>query len=363
MSDIVTCQHFFDGEVLHGARKIELVDGVVISIEPFDGVAQHHLISPGFVDIQMNGFEQWDVARGSKDDLDALGLRLRELGTTSWLGTITTAPLDSLSRSIALLDDAITSNMAPGCVGVHIEGPFLGDAPGAHNPAWIISLDEEWLSQLPASVRLVTLAAEQQKAATSISLLKKKNIAVSIGHSRPSNEQWKQSREAGAHIVTHLFNGMSGVHHRDDGLALFALNDNEVFAGLIGDLVHVSAQAVALAFSVKGDGHICLVSDTVAWSSQWAQKRNIEIRDGSPRLPDDTLAGSSTSLATCVQRVVHEVGVPLELALRAATSAPADAIGLSGVGRIAVGQAADLVALNEALLVVGTWTRLVSLRG
>jgi N-acetylglucosamine-6-phosphate deacetylase len=75
------------------------------------------------------------------------------------------------------------------------------------------------------------------------------------------------------------------------------------------------------------------------------------------------LAGSSTSLATCVQRVVHEVGVPLELALRAATSAPADAIGLSGIGRISVGQAADLVALNEALLVVGTWTRLVSLRG
>jgi N-acetylglucosamine-6-phosphate deacetylase len=363
MSDIVTCQHFFDGEVMHGARQLTYVDGVVVSIEPFDGLAEHYLIAPGFVDIQMNGFERWDVARGSQDDLNALGARLRELGTTTWLGTITTAPLDSLSRSIATIDSAITSNLAPGCAGIHIEGPFLGGAPGAHNPAWIIPLNEAWISQLPASVRLLTLAAEQKEVASAISLLRKMNISVSMGHSKPSHEQWRQCRDAGAHIVTHLFNGMSGVHHRDDGLALFALNDRDVFAGLIGDLTHVSPHAVALAFNVKGDGRLCLVSDTVGWSSQWAMKRDIHIRDGSPRLPDGTLAGSSTPLANCVQRVVQHAGVPLDLALRAATSAPADAVGLSDVGRIAIGQPADFVALDDSLHVLGTWTRLVSLRG
>lgn len=363
MSEIVTCQHFFDGEVMHGACRLTYVDGVVLSIEQFEGFAEHYLIAPGFVDIQMNGFEQWDVARGSQDDLVALGSRLRELGTTTWLGTITTAPLDSLSRSIATIDSAITSNFAPGCAGIHIEGPFLGGAPGAHNPAWIIPLDETWISQLPSSVRLLTLAAEQKEVASAISLLRRMNISVSMGHSKPSHEQWQQCRDAGAHIVTHLFNGMSGVHHRDDGLALFALNDRDVFAGLIGDLIHVSPHAVALAFTVKGDGRLCLVSDTVGWSSQWALKRDIQIRDGSPRLPDGTLAGSSTPLANCVQRVVQHAGVPLELALRAATSAPADAVGLSDVGRIAIGQPADFVALDDSLHVLGTWTRLVSLRG
>jgi N-acetylglucosamine-6-phosphate deacetylase len=363
MSDIITCQHFFDGEVLHGARQITFVDGVVDSIRPFEGDADHHLVTPGFVDIQMNGFEQWDVARGSQDDLDALGVRLRELGTTTWLGTITTAPLESLSRSIATIDRAIETNLAPGCAGIHIEGPFLGGAPGAHNPAWIIPLDEAWISQLPSSIRLVTLAAEQKNVASAISLLRTKNVSVSIGHSKPNYGQWKLCREAGAQIVTHLFNGMSGVHHREDGLALFALNDEEVFAGLIGDLIHVSPHAVALAFTVKGDGRICLVSDSVGWTSQWASKRRVQLRDGSPRLPDGTLAGSSTPLAACVQRVVHEAGVPLELALRSATSAPADAVGLSGVGRIAIGQPADFVALDDSLHVVGTWTRLVSLRG
>lgn len=363
MTVVVTCDHFFDGDTLQGPHRLTYVDGVVTSIEPFHGVADHHLLSPGFVDIQMNGFEQWDVARGTQSDLHDLGIRLQQLGTTTWLGTITTAPLESLSKSLVTIDSAATSSEIPGFAGVHVEGPFLGQAPGAHNPAWIIPFDKEWIQGLSCSVRLVTLAAEQENVGEAVALLRHQNIAVSIGHSRPTLSQWSECREMGAQLVTHLFNGMSGVHHRDDGLALMALNDSEVFAGLIGDLVHVSPQAVFLAFTVKGDGRICLVSDTVAWTSQWAQKRNISIRDGSPRLPDGTLAGSSTPLAECVRRIVTVAGVSLERALRAATSSPADAVGLPGVGRLQVGQPADFIALDDSLCVTRTWSRLVSLRG
>jgi N-acetylglucosamine-6-phosphate deacetylase len=363
MSVVVTCEHFFDGVTMHGARRVTYENGAIVAIEPFDGIPDHHVISPGFVDIQMNGFEQWDVARSSALELRDLGNRLQELGTTTWLGTITTAPLDSLSRTITTIDTGVARDEIPGCVGIHVEGPFLGAAPGAHNPSWIIPVDKGWIQQLPANVRLVTLAAEQEDVVAGISLLREKGIAVSIGHSRPNVDQWKQAREAGATLVTHLFNGMSGIHHREEGLALMALNDRDVFTGLIGDLVHVSPEAVLLAFTVKGDGRVCLVSDTVGWSSSWAQKREIEIRDGSPRLPNGTLAGSSTSLAECVRRVVTLAGVPLEQALRAATSAPADAIGLSSVGRLSIGQPADFVALDNLLYVTRTWSRLVSLRG
>jgi N-acetylglucosamine-6-phosphate deacetylase len=363
MSAVVTCDYFFDGDTLHGPRQLTYVDGVVTSIESFHGVADHHLLSPGFVDIQMNGFEQWDVARGSQSELHDLGNRLRHLGTTTWLGTITTAPLESLSRSIATIENAAKSTGIPGFAGIHVEGPFLGQAPGAHNPSWIIPFDEEWIQELSPSVRLVTLAAEQENVGKAVALLRNQHIAVSIGHSRPTRSQWSECRQAGAHLVTHLFNGMSGVHHRDDGLALMALNDSEVFAGLIGDLVHVSPEAIFLAFTVKGNGRLCLVSDTVGWMSQWAQKRDISIRDGSPRLPDGTLAGSSTPLAECVRRIVKDAGVSLEQALRAATSSPADAVGLVGVGRLEVGEPADFVALDDSLYVTRTWSRLVSLRG
>jgi N-acetylglucosamine-6-phosphate deacetylase len=196
-----------------------------------------------------------------------------------------------------------------------------------------------------------------------IKLLRANGITVSIGHSRPTDAQWSAVQKAGATIVTHLFNGMSGVHHRDEGLALDALIDDGVYAGLIADMVHVSPKAVALAFKAKGGDRLCLVSDSVAWSSQWATKRSIAIKDGAPRLPDGTLAGSSTPLAECVRLAVTEAGVPVEEALHAATSSPSHAVGLADVGYIREGEPADLVAFDDSLHVVGAWRRLVSLRG
>ena len=363
MSDVITCNQYFDGDNLHGPRRITYSDGVVTSIVSFDGTADYEVVSPGFVDIQMNGFEQWDVARGTTQDLFDLGVRLKELGTTSWLGTITTASLENLAKSITSVSDAMGAKQIPGCVGIHVEGPFLGQAPGAHNPSLIIPVDGDWIRHLPSTVRLMTIAAEQDEISDGISLLRSKNICVSIGHSRPTLVQWQKCRDAGARMVTHLFNGMSGIHHREDGLALLALIDSEVYVGLIGDLVHVSPLAVSLAFTVKGQNRLCLVSDSVAWSSEWAKKRGIQISDGSPRLPDGTLAGSSIPIAECVRRVVAVAGIPLEQALRAATSAPSDAVGLVDMGRIVEGQPADLVALDSSLYVSRTWSRLVSLRG
>ncbi len=363
MSESITCHNFFDGSNLLGPHRIFYVDRVVEAVEPFDGQADYFLVSPGLVDIQMNGFEEVDVARASADELLLLGQRLESLGTTSWLATITTAPLNSLSESIRRIDESIAGGSAVGCAGLHIEGPFLGNAPGAHRPDWIIPFDSEWVSQLPPSVRLMTIAAEQPNVALAVNALRTKNISVSIGHSRPNEVQWRDARNAGASLVTHLFNGMSGVHHRDTGVALQALVDDAIYAGVIGDMIHISPEATSLAFKAKGSARICLVSDSVGWLTQWATKRGVQLKDGAPRLPDGTLAGSSTPLAECLRRVVQEAHVPLEDALRSATSTPADAIGLSSIGHVTSGEPADLVAFDESLHVVSTWRRLVSLRG
>ena len=363
MSDVLTCQKFFDGLTLHGPTKITFENGVVVRTESFEGQADHHLIAPGLVDIQMNGFGSIDVSRATSAEMATLGNELAMLGTTSWLGTITTAPLDVLLRSIHSLHQMFSTQVVPGFTGIHVEGPFLGDAPGAHRPDWIIPFDEEWCSQLPKSIRLMTVAAEQSDASSSIRQLVQMGITVSVGHSRPTDIQWKQAREAGATVVTHLFNGMSGVHHREAGLALSALIDDGVYTGLIADMVHVSPQAVSLAFKAKGGDRVCLVSDSVAWQSEWALKRKIAVKDGAPRLPDGTLAGSSTPLAECVRLAVNEAGVPLRDALCAATSSPASAVGLTDAGHIREGAPADLIAFDQSLHVVRTWRRLVSIRG
>ena len=356
----LTCNQFFDGDVLHGPTCITIDDGVVISIQPHSGDAEFRLISPGYVDLQMNGFDQWDISVSAATELRELDECLCRHGTTSWLGTIVTAPLDRLDESIERLHQCFTARTVPGFIGVHVEGPFLGQSPGAHNPKWIVPIELEWLSKLPSSVCLVTLAAEQGDAARAIQMLNESHIVSSLGHSQPTRAEFLSCVEAGASMVTHLFNGMSGVHHRNDGLALMALITDSVKAGLIADMVHCSPEVINLAFRAKGDHGIVLVSDSVAWKSEWAQKRGVAIVDGSPRLPDGTLAGSSTPLSQCVANAVRSAGVPLSHALRAATSTPADLMKIDSIGRVTVGRSADVIALDDELSVVRTWRRLPS---
>jgi N-acetylglucosamine-6-phosphate deacetylase len=217
----------------------------------------------------------------------------------------------------------------------------------------------DWISQLVPSVRLVTVAPEQNGVIPAIRAMAARNITVSLGHSRPTKTQYENAVEAGASMVTHLFNGMSGVHHREPGLAMWALNDERLSCGLIADGVHVLADALALAFRAAGS-QICLVSDSVSWQTSSGPRPGIEIRNGAPRMADDTLAGSCTPLAECVRRVVQECRVSLSSALASATSVPADLVGLADVGRIKVGQKADLVALDSELSVLKAWRRLPS---
>ena len=360
MSLEITCNQFFDGDTLTGPHRVVLgADGSVECITPFSGSPDVPILSPGFVDIQMNGFRDVNVAGASASELQLLDDYLLSCGTTSWLGTVVTAPLTSLTEYVALLHKIFTSHRIAGFAGIHIEGPFLGLAPGAHRTKHIIACDLDWISGLPNSVRLMTVAPEQVNVIAAIELLVRKGITVSLGHSRPSRQQFDEAVSAGARMVTHLYNGMSGVHHRDPGLALWALTHPSIMMGLIADLVHVQPEAVSLAFAAA-HSRMCLVSDSVAWKRPTGTMADIEIRDGAPRLPDGTLAGSSTPLAVCVQNAVQHCGVSLYSALKSATSIPADLVNLASVGRIQVGEKADFVALGSDLSVLKAWRRLPS---
>lgn len=360
MSREITCSQFFDGDMLHGPRRMVVSEkGLVESIDEHVGVTEYSVVCPGFVDIQMNGFQDVHVANASTEDLVRLDQWLLDRGTTSWLGTIVTAPLERMSASLVSLHNSFQSGHVQGFAGVHVEGPFLGGAPGAHLVKHIIACDLDWISQLVPSVRLVTVAPEQIDVVPAIKSLRERNITVSLGHSRPTKIQFENAVDAGATMVTHLFNGMSGIHHRDSGLAMWALIDERVSCGLIADGVHVQTDALALAFRSAGN-RICLVSDSVSWETSSGPRPGIDIRNGAPRLTDDTLAGSCTPLSECVQRVVRECGVSLELALATATSIPADLVGLTEMGRIRLGEKADVLALDSDLSVLKAWRRLPS---
>lgn len=362
MRQEITARQFFDGETLFGPTRITLVNDVVHDITSHSGQFDFDLVSPGLVDVQMNGFENLDIAQANSADLVAIDERLCELGTTSWLGTVVTHRLHTLSAILKRLDDVYRSDTVNGFCGIHLEGPFLGDSLGAHRQEWVVPIDIEWLTTLPSSIRLMTIGAEQANFATATRLLEGRGIAVSIGHSRPTRAQFDAALNSGASMVTHLFNAMSGIHHREDGLALMALLSDNIFLGLIADLVHVSPDAISHTFQSASDGRVCLVSDSVAWLAPGLIAKGVAVTEGAPRLPDGTLAGSSTPLAVCVANVVQKCSVPLHKALRAATSTPANVIGRRDLGRIVRGQPADLVAFDSNLRVVSTMRRLPSSR-
>ena len=360
--EVLTTENFFDGEIFHGCSAIHLDDGRIEKIEPYVGAAQFHIVSPGLCDLQMNGFGAIDLSHCSIDDIIALDQELFELGTTSWLATVITAPLDRLFERVQFLHDVCRSAVAPGLVGIHIEGPFLGNAPGAHRPDWIVPIDMEWLQQLPDSVKLITIAPEQPQAVEATQMLTSGSVAVSMGHSRPTQYDMDNMIRAGATMVTHLFNGMSGVHHREPSMALRALVHPHITVGLIADMAHVSPDAVTLAYVAKGARGVCLVSDTVAWNSERAQRRGIKIINGSPQLADGTLAGSCTPLSACVRNVVHHAGVTVTDALVSATSTPSRILGTPDKSHVREGTPINLVALDDSLCVVGAWRALVSHR-
>jgi N-acetylglucosamine-6-phosphate deacetylase len=305
------------------------------------------VVTPGFVDLQLNGVDDVDCATARDDDWDRLGTRLLAAGTTAYLATVCSMPLD---RYAATLDRIAAARAEcpphrPRIEGVHLEGPFLGGAPGAHPPDVLRTLDVEWLAGLldrhPGLVRLVTLAPEADPGADGIRMLVERGVVVSLGHSTCTYDDAVAAAEAGARLVTHLFNGMAALHHRAPGLAGAALDPRvPLTPTLIGDLVHVSAPVVATVFAACAP---VLVSDAVATVAPTGP--SVAARDGAAVLADGTLAGATALLDRAVANVTA-LGVVADDVLAAASARPAGLLGLdAGPGLVARDPAGTVVAV------------------
>lgn len=333
-------------------------DGLIASVAPTTGSVPDRLLAPGFVDLQVNGIDEVDVARARGTDWDRLAALLAAQGTTSWCPTLVTAPPTAYPERLARIAEAqaaAAERAHPSIIGAHLEGPSLGTMPGAHRPEFIAPLDLDAVRALPPVVRLLTLGASQPAAPEAIRLLRARGITVSIGHDAPDEAAFGAAVDAGATMVTHLYNAMSGLHHRTPGLAAFALTDHRVATGLIADLVHVHPRLLRLAFAAQPAGSVVLVTDATAWRAGTAGEVRLELRDGAPRLADGTLAGSCLTMDLAVRNLVGRCGVPLADALLAASTNPARVLGLTDRGELRPGARADVVALDDDLTVGAVW--------
>jgi N-acetylglucosamine-6-phosphate deacetylase len=296
------------------------------------------LLAPGFVDLQVNGTGNVDFASSSVDEIVAAVDAMAARGTTSALLTLCSAPLDAYDAMLQRMTEVRAAR--PGVVlGVHLEGPFLGGAPGAHPRAVLCHTDLPWVEHLCDTygdlIRLVTLAPEADPDLQATRLLVERGVVVALGHSTIDYDGALAAAAAGASLVTHLFNGMAPMHHRAPGLAGAALDDKALVPSLIADFVHVHPAMVKLALDARPDA--VLVTDAV--------------RTDQTHLADGTLAGSTLTMDVAVRNVVS-LGIAPALAVRHATANPARVLPMKDRGRIAPGARADLVGLDPDTLEV-----------
>ena len=312
---------------------------------------------PGLVDLQVNGIAGIDLLGADAAGYASAGRALGAVGVTAYLPTFVTAPG-------AALVDALrsTPREADGAriLGVHLEGPFLSPARlGAHDPDARLDPDPRLAERLLATgrVRLVTLAPELPGALELIDLLQERGVTVSLGHSDATAREAHAAFDRGVQTVTHAFNAMRPLRHRDPGLVGAALARPDVIVQAIVDGVHLDDDVVRLLWRVK-EGRLALVSDSVAAAGLGDGTYTLGglplvVSDGVARREDGRLAGSTSDLGSAVRKLVS-LGVPLPAALEAACAVPAAVLREPGLGRLAVGLPADVVVLDDALQVVRT---------
>ena len=352
---------FADGRFVRGGFSVEngrfahVLEDVPGPAEDLDGA----LVIPGLVDIHVHGCAGADFSDGDYAGLVRIARHLARRGVTSFAPASMTLPYDALDKAFHAAARLRREGLADGArlMGIQMEGPFLSrEKRGSQNPAYLRLPDwDRFLRLYDAAeglLRIVDVAPELP-GAVEFTRRASEKCRVSVAHTAAGYDQAAAVFDAGATHLTHLFNAMSGIHHRHPGPIGAASERENVTAELICDGIHVHPSAVRMAFRLF-PGRICLISDALrccgmADGSYSLGGQEILLSGGVARLTGGTIAGSAADLYQCMRRAVS-FGIPREQAVWAATALPARVIGReSETGAIADGRAADFVICGGEL--------------
>jgi N-acetylglucosamine-6-phosphate deacetylase len=353
-------------DAVHSPGWVEIRSGRIVACgagEPPrtpDFSFPHSTLAPGYVDAHNHGgggysFNDPDSGVAAA----AIAETHRAHGTTTLMASLVTAPLDEFERTVAALATLVEQGLL---VGIHLEGPWLSPAHrGAHTASLLRTPDAESVDRIMSAgrgaVRMVTIAPELEGGLAAIRQIVGFGAVAAVGHTDADYDMTLQAIAAGATAGTHLFNTMRQIHHRDPGPTLALLENPAVFAELIADGVHLHPAIVRLI--TESPSRPVFVTDAMAAAGADDGEYklgglDVSVADGQARLADGTIAGSVLTLSEAVRYAVHTAGVPLAVAVRAATQNPADMLSLPGRGRLAAGQRADVIVLDAALQVTAT---------
>lgn len=318
------------------------------------------IVLPGFIDLHIHGAGGADAHAG---EIAPLAAFLPRCGVTAFLPTLAADAEERTLAALAAVEQARAAQAdgAGGAVilGAHLEGPFLNPAragaiPSEHMHAADPARAARLLGAVPDLVRLMTIAPDVEGALDLIPELARRGIVASLGHTPADYEAFRHGVDAGARHTTHLFNAMTGLHHRAPGAAGAALTDDRLTVELIADGEHVHPAMLALAIRAKGAERVALVSDAVGPAGlppgeyDWLARR-VRSDGTTVRLPDGTLAGSLGTLDRALRVVTAPPpGPAVDLATAALllSTVPARILGLTTKGRVAPGCDADLTAVD-----------------
>lgn len=360
----------FDGRRILKGKALGITDGYVSEIAdtPKDAVVVKGMISPGFVDLQVNGGGGVLLnASPTVEGMAAIATAHRRFGTVAVLPTLITDRPEVLDRAS---NAALAARDQNGLIGLHIEGPHIAPTRrGTHAANLIRPMDGRTLDVVArlrkAQVPTMITVAPEATTPEQIRQLTAMGAVVSLGHTDASSEQMEAAFAAGANCATHLYNAMSPMTSRAPG-AVGAVINSDCFSGVICDGHHVDDRMVALAIRARPvEGRMFLVSDampTVGGSDQFElYGQKITVKDGRLINADGNLAGAHLTMAQALQRLVEQVGVSLEQALRMAISVPATCIKAPELGELLGRAVQDVILLDARLNVQGDLARLLPL--
>ena len=309
---------------------------------------------PGFIDIHCHGRNNCDFADGSEEGINTIGEHKLEEGVTTVLPTTLTLSEEALADAF----NAISKYNGRGCrmPAVHLEGPYINPHEiGAQNPKYVRKPEMGMVDRLSKifPIKKVSFAPELEGGDMFVTSLLAKGITPSAAHSAAKYDEFARCYAKGLRNLTHFCNQMSPIHHRDIGLVGAGLLHDTVYAEMICDKIHTSANMIQLAFKVKGVDHMILITDAMRAAGMpdgpyTLGGLDVTVSNGAARLTDNgALAGSILQLNVALKNIIEVTGMPLRDALKASSLTAAHSLSLHKLGRLETGFIADIAMLDN----------------
>ncbi len=349
--------------LLYNKHIVDIIENTIPlgDMEVYD--AKGNYLSSGFIDTHIHGLAGVDVMDGTVESIQTIAREVCKSGVTSFIPTtMTMEPLKIFRALDSIKKVMLGENEGATILGAHLEGPFINEVnKGAQNEKYILTPNYELINKYADVIKMITIAPEMDKDYIFMDSITKKHnhILLSIGHSNATYNMTKEAINKGIKSATHLFNGMSGLHHREPGV-VGAVLDSDIYCEIIADNIHLHPSIYRMVTAMKGLDKIILITDSIRATSLRAGKYDlggqmINVSETMATLENGTLAGSILKLNKAVKNMRDNTCYNLTNIINMVSINPATLLGIEDKkGSIKIGKDADLTVFNEDLDIMAT---------